>query len=253
MRITVLAARSSEWRQLSPRDWTKLVNTYRWLLHQRANTEQKAWELANNNPSSRTARSSQSSSSLTDNMSQVSTGPEDLQWRRSNWTAYGYCLVVALGAILFGFDQAAISGIIAIKRFQEDFGLEVDPATDTWAITAGNQTLLYAMLLVGAWVASIVSGPLGTTFGRKAGLYCCAVASLIGPVIQIVAPNMGVEAFGRVISGMGIGFASNFCGTYWSEITPAKYRGMVLSVTLALSAEIFFADACSSVCCTRDS
>ena len=159
-------------------------------------------------------------------MAQVAAGSEDPQWRRSNRTAYGYCLVVALGAILFGFDQAAVSGIIAIRKFQEEFGKEVAP--DVWAITAGHQTLLFAMLLLGAWIASVASGPLGTIYGRKAGLYSCAITSLIGPVIQIVAPNMGVEAFGRVFSGLGIGFASNFCGTYWSEITPAKYRGMVL-------------------------
>lgn len=84
------------------------------------------------------------------------------------------------------------------------------------------------MLLLGADIASILSGPIGSKFGRKAGLYCCAIVSIIGPIIQIVAPNMAVVAFGRVVSGAGIGFASNFCVTYWTEIAIARHRGMIV-------------------------
>jgi MFS family permease len=147
-------------------------------------------------------------------------------------TSVKYCLIVALGAVLFGLDTAAVSGVIVIKKFQQDFG-ELDPATGTYAIPAGSQTLLFGLLLTGAVLASVVSGPLGTKYGRRAVLYCCAGTSLIGPVVQIVSPNLGVHAFGRVITGAGIGFAANFCGTYWSEICVAKHRGFVMYVLLS--------------------
>lgn len=160
-------------------------------------------------------------------MSPLTTPDEATQWRRSNWTTFYYCLIVALGAVLFGLDQAAIGGVIVIREFEKEFG-DLDPATGTYSLSAGSQTLLYGLLLVGAAVASVVSGPLGTRYGRKAGLYCCAVTSLLGPVVQIVATTIGIQGFGRVISGAGIGFAANFCGTYWTEITPARYRGFVM-------------------------
>ncbi len=149
------------------------------------------------------------------------------EWRRSNWTTIRYCLIVALGAVLFGFDAAAISGLIALDRFNRDFG-ERNASTGVYTLSAGDQTLLYGMLVVGAWLASLVSGLLGSRYGRKAGLYACAGFSLIGPVIQIVAPNMGVMVLGRVLTGAGIGFAVNFSPVYWAEVTPARYRGLVV-------------------------
>lgn len=169
--------------------------------------------------------------------------PPATEWRRSNWTTFRYCFIVALGPVLFGFDQAAISGLIAIKRFQEDFG-EKDATTGTYSLSPGDQTMLYGLLVVGAALASMVSGPLGSYYGRKVGLYACAVTSLIGPVVQIVSPNMGVEVFGRVITGLGIGFAANFCGTYWTEVTPAYYRGLILMLYQAIINVANFVGAC---------
>ncbi|EGX89837.1 sugar transporter, putative [Cordyceps militaris CM01] len=156
-------------------------------------------------------------------------------WSRSHRRTVSYCFVVALGPVLFGFDQAAISGTIVIPRFQRDFG-SVDALTGQYIITASGQTLLFGLLLVGAIVASVLSGPVGTRYGRKAGLYCCAGTSLIGPLVQVVAPNMGVMIFGRVLSGAGIGFAANFCGTYWSEVALAKHRGLITQGLVNLTA-----------------
>ncbi|KFG77729.1 hypothetical protein MANI_026191 [Metarhizium anisopliae] len=57
-----------------------------------------------------------------------------------NWTAFGYCLIVSRGAILFRLDTSPISGIIIINKFQEDFG-DLDPVTGAFFISAGGQTL----------------------------------------------------------------------------------------------------------------
>ncbi|KAM3527413.1 hypothetical protein NHJ13051_002951 [Beauveria bassiana] len=165
------------------------------------------------------------------------------QWARSNWKTVGYCFVVALGPVLFGFDQAAISGTIVIPRFQKDFG-SIDPATGQHIITAGGQTMLFGLLLVGAIVASVASGPLGTMYGRKSGLYACSLTSLVGPLIQVFAPNMGVMIFGRVLTGAGIGFASNFCGVYWSEVAVAKHRGLITMLYQGLVNLTAFIGAC---------
>ncbi|KAG8408574.1 hypothetical protein J3459_009779 [Metarhizium acridum] len=160
-------------------------------------------------------------------MTPATTPDSVVEWRRSNWTTFGYCLIVSLGAILFGLDTATISGVIMINKFQEDFG-DMGPITGAFSISAGGQTLLYGLLLNGAILASMVSGPIETRYGRRAGLYCCAGTSLLGPAVQVVSPNIGIHAFERVITGAGIGFAANFCGTYWSEICMARHRGHVI-------------------------
>lgn len=94
----------------------------------------------------------------------------------------------------------------------------------------GSQTLLFGVLLGFVVVACAISGPIGSRYGRRVGLALCAITSIIGPVIQIVAPNIGVVTFGRAISGAGIGFAANFCIMYWAETTPAHLRGVIVSV-----------------------
>lgn len=95
-------------------------------------------------------------------------------------------------------------------------------------MAANNQTMLFGIMLVGTVLACIISGPLGSRYGRRIGLLLCAITSIVGPVIQIVTTNLGVAVFGRFISGMGIGFAANFCIMYWAEVTPAQYRGMIV-------------------------
>ena len=161
-------------------------------------------------------------------VSQASTRPSEAGfYRRTYWTTFAYCMVVALTPILFGLDQAALNGTIVIRTFQERFGSK-DATTGGFTLTAGQQTMLLALFLVGAWIASAASGIIGTSYGRKAGFFCCVVTSILGAVIQIVATNIGVSAFGRVVSGAGLGFAANFCGVYWSEVAPAHWRGVMM-------------------------
>ncbi|KAF5131169.1 hypothetical protein E5D57_007519 [Metarhizium anisopliae] len=118
-----------------------------------------------------------------------------------------------------------ISGIVIIinnnNKFQEDLG-DLDPVTGAFVISAGGQTLMYGLLLTGAILASMVSGPVGTKYGRGTGLSCCAGTYILGPVVQILSPNIGVHTFGRVVTGVGVGFAANFCGCF---INAAAFAG----------------------------
>lgn len=138
-------------------------------------------------------------------------------------------MVVALGPILFGLDQATLNGSIVIQTFRERFGGK-DAATGAYIINADQQTALLAVFLAGAIIASVASGPIGTSLGRKAGFYFCITTSILGAVIQIVANSFGVVIFGRIVSGAGLGFAANFCNVYWSEVAPAHWRGVIMLV-----------------------
>lgn len=97
-----------------------------------------------------------------------------------------------------------------MSRFLQDFG-HYDEKIGGYNMRAGTQTLLMGLLLTGILVAVALGGPIGARYGRRVGLALCAVVSIVGPVIQVVAPNVGVVALGRAFSGAGIGFAANFC------------------------------------------
>ncbi|KAF1953348.1 general substrate transporter [Byssothecium circinans] len=166
-----------------------------------------------------------------------------MEYTRSVRKTSQYCLVVGLGAILFGLDQGCISGLFAVPKFIQDFGT-FEPSLATHIITANGQTLLFGTLLAGTIIACVVSGPIGSRLGRKAGLYYCIITSIIGPIIQIVSPNVGVACLGRIFSGAGIGFAANFCIMYWAEVTPATYRGMIVMMYQGLINLAQFVGAC---------
>ncbi|EFY86631.1 sugar transporter, putative [Metarhizium acridum CQMa 102] len=108
-------------------------------------------------------------------MTPATTPDSVVEWRRSNWTTFGYCLIVSLGAILFGLDTATISGVIMINKFQEDFG-DMGPITGAFSISAGGQTLLYGLLLNGAILASMVSGPIETSMMYQGFINAAAFA-----------------------------------------------------------------------------
>lgn len=113
------------------------------------------------------------------------------------------------------------------ERFNKAFGT-FDAVTHSYAISATDQALLYGILLAGVVVGCIISAPIGSRYGRRVGLALCAIASIVGPIIQLSSTIIGVAIAGRFISGLGIGFAANFCIMYWAETTPARYRGMIV-------------------------
>jgi len=100
--------------------------------------------------------------------------------------------------------------LLILLRFLYDFGY-YDAKLGGHNMRAGTQTLLMGLLLTGIFVAVAVGGPIGARYGRRVGLALCALVSIIGPIIQAVAPNIAVVALGRAFSGAGIGFAANFC------------------------------------------
>lgn len=79
-----------------------------------------------------------------------------------------------------------------------------------------------------ACVAAAVSGNLGTRFGRRFGLFLAAITSIIGPAVQCGVTTWAGLLAGKVIAGLGVGFAANFVIPYWAETTPAALRGMII-------------------------
>jgi SP family galactose:H+ symporter-like MFS transporter len=123
----------------------------------------------------------------------------------------------ALGGLLFGYDTGVISGALIFIRTQ--FGL-----------STFQQELLVSIVLVGAAVGALSGGRLADVFGRRFMLMVTAVIFVTGALVCAAAPSLNILVFGRLIVGLGIGFATSTVPIYISEVSPPQSRGWQVSL-----------------------
>jgi len=123
----------------------------------------------------------------------------------------------ALGGLLFGYDTGVISGALIFIRTQ--FGL-----------STFQQELLVSIVLVGAAVGALSGGRLADVFGRRFMLMVTAVIFVMGALVCAAAPSLSILVFGRLIVGLGIGFATSTVPIYISEVSPPQSRGWQVSL-----------------------
>ena len=126
--------------------------------------------------------------------------------------------VAALGGLLFGYDWVVIGGA---KPFYESyFGL-----TSETAIGWANSCALIGCLLV-----SILSGALSERFGRKKLLILAALLFAVSSVLTGGAFTFAMFVAWRIAGGVAIGIASNVSPTYIAEVSPAPWRGRLVTL-----------------------
>jgi MFS transporter, SP family, xylose:H+ symportor len=126
--------------------------------------------------------------------------------------------VAALGGLLFGYDWVVIGGA---KAFYENyFRLTSDKAIG-WANSCA---------LIGCLVGSMLSGALGERFGRKKLLIVAAVLFGVSSVLTGWAFTFSSFVAWRIVGGVAIGIASNVSPTYIAEVSPAPWRGRLVTL-----------------------
>ncbi len=125
--------------------------------------------------------------------------------------------VAAIGGLLFGFDTAVINGAIVFLKGQ--FGL-----TDSQTEIAASSLLLGCV--VGASLAAFTSD----RFGRKRVLLAAAALFTISSLGSALPRDLVQFVIARVIGGLAIGIASTLSPLYIAEISPARSRGLMVSL-----------------------
>ncbi|EEU33692.1 uncharacterized protein NECHADRAFT_56243 [Fusarium vanettenii 77-13-4] len=138
-------------------------------------------------------------------------------------------LAVMCGAFTFGIESGTIAGFQVMEPWLKDFGY-YDETLGAWNIHTNIQTTIGAMILVGAVLGALASGPIGSKFGRKPGLIAIAVMAILGVIFQVVYAHLALLLLGRIMQGAAIGLASNFVPVYQSEVAPTQYRGIMISL-----------------------
>lgn len=126
-------------------------------------------------------------------------------------------IVASFGGLLFGFDTAVISG--TINFIQPYFGLsEVGLG---WTVSS---------LLFGCILGVSIAGKAGDHYGRKKVLMLAAALFFISALGSALSHELFYFVVARVIGGIGVGVASILSPMYIAEISPAKYRGRLVSL-----------------------
>jgi len=131
--------------------------------------------------------------------------------------AFAYSSIVAMGGFVFGLDAALISG--AFKFITAEFNL------NEWQVGAlgfGPGIGVLVALPLAAWSSN--------KYGRKATLKIIAALYLISALGSAFAPSFMALFAARFLGGLA--FSSiTLAAMYIGEISPAKWRGKLVSMT----------------------
>jgi SP family xylose:H+ symportor-like MFS transporter len=126
--------------------------------------------------------------------------------------------VAALGGLLFGYDFVVIGGA---KPFYESYFRLESQQLIGWANSCA---------LLGCLGGSIVSGAASDRLGRKLLLILAAILFAVSSILTGWAQTFTWFVICRIAGGMAIGIASNVSPVYIAEVSPAPWRGRMVSL-----------------------
>lgn len=126
--------------------------------------------------------------------------------------------VAAMGGLLFGYDWVVIGGA---KPFYEAYFHLTSPRLIGWANSCA---------LVGCFSGALAGGAIGNRFGRRRTLMLCAALFAVSSALTGWAHLFASFIFWRIAGGAAIGLASNVSPLYIAEISPAAWRGRLVSL-----------------------
>jgi MFS family permease len=120
---------------------------------------------------------------------------------------YGVGAVTFLAGLLFGYDQGVISGALPLLQVDLDLSTLESEIVTSW-------------VTLGALFGALVAGGTADRIGRRWTAVAAGIMFAIGALIEAVAPGAGVLTVGRVVTGLGVGFASVVAPLYAAEMAP---------------------------------
>lgn len=105
----------------------------------------------------------------------------------------------------------------------------MNPSTGEYVLTAGNQSLILSVPLVGSILGALGAFPLNNFLGRKWPLLFAYFVSIAGTFLQIFSPTIGAFVAGRFIVSIAMGIANATAPLYLSEVVPVAIRGRVVA------------------------
>ncbi|KAI1847853.1 hypothetical protein JX265_013919 [Neoarthrinium moseri] len=146
-----------------------------------------------------------------------------------NFKVFRIAAFACIGGVLYGYNQGMFSGVLAMPSFQAHMG-EYDPLDPNADQT--KKGWLTAILELGAWIGTLLSGFLAEAISRKYGVLVAVVVFVVGVIIQATAQSGGPNVIlaGRFVTGMGVGSLAMIVPIYNSEVAPPEVRGALVAL-----------------------
>ncbi|CAN6725749.1 unnamed protein product [Malus baccata var. baccata] len=143
------------------------------------------------------------------------------------------CVVAAMGGLLFGYDPGISGGVTSMESFLSKFfpfvfhKMKNETANQNQYCKFDSQllTLFTSCLYIAALVASFFASLVTRKFGRKISMFVAGLVFLLGSILNGIANNIIVLIIGRLLLGIGVGFANQSVPVYLAEMAPTKIRG----------------------------
>ncbi|ELQ6107842.1 sugar porter family MFS transporter [Cronobacter turicensis] len=134
-----------------------------------------------------------------------------------NRQAFTVCFLAALAGLLFGLDMGVIAGALPFLA-------------RTFDLNSHQQEIVVSVMMFGAALGALCSGPMSSSLGRRRSLLLGATLFVVGSLGCAAAGNMPMLAVARFILGLAVGVASFTAPLYLSEIAPERIRGSMISL-----------------------
>lgn len=143
------------------------------------------------------------------------------------------CVVAAMGGLLFGYDIGISGGVTSMGSFLGKFfptvyrqmsdGTKHD--NEYCKFNSQMLQLFTSSLYLAALVASFFASAITRVYGRKVSMCFGGISFLVGAILNGVAVNTAMLIIGRLLLGVGVGFANQSVPVYLSEMAPPRIRG----------------------------
>ncbi|XP_031486114.1 sugar transport protein MST6-like [Nymphaea colorata] len=161
------------------------------------------------------------------------------------------CIMAAFGGLIFGYDIGVSGGVTSMDVFLKTFfpsvfaKQQLDASHENQYCKFDSQllTVFTSSLYVAGLVASFAASAVTRVSGRKASMIFGGLTFLVGAAINGAAQNVAMLIIGRLLLGVGVGFANQSVPVYLSEMAPTKIRGALnMCFQLAITIGIFAAN-----------
>mmetsp|Transcript_4184 Transcript_4184/g.4102 ORF Transcript_4184/g.4102 Transcript_4184/m.4102 type:complete len:555 (-) Transcript_4184:8565-10229(-) len=150
-----------------------------------------------------------------------------------------FCVLVAFGGFVFGFDTGTISGFVNMSDYLQRFG-EVD-SDGEYYLSNVRTGLIVAIFNVGCAVGGIFLSKVADIYGRRIGIMFSMIIYVVGIIVQISASDKWYQiVVGRAIAGLAVGTVSVLSPLFIGESAPKTLRGtLVCCFQLCITLGIF--------------
>ncbi|KAH8765046.1 maltose permease [Diaporthe sp. PMI_573] len=142
-----------------------------------------------------------------------------------NKRVLGYCLLIFILPINFGYELALVGNILAIPGFLDRYSVSIASGRE---IPAHDQQVLNASTNVGIFIAAFTTGFISDMIGRRKVIFLGCALCIVGIFVQAWSTSIMMLFGGKLISTLGYGMGHPLSPVFVAEIAPNELRGLCL-------------------------